>query len=89
VGQARLLQGLGRILTRLAGLLELVPRPGGGGAVHEIGHLHALFDLGQVVDDGTAQAGQKAAEDQGHQPQATTEPFFGKTKRLRHDGTPF
>ena len=84
VAQARLLQrGLG-VLLGLLRLLNLAAQRRGRAAIQKVVQQQRLLHLGQVADDGAAQADQKAGEHQRHQPQAAAKPFFRQTQCLAH-----
>ncbi len=68
-------RGLG-VLPGLLRVLNLAAQRLGGAAIQKVVQQQRPLDLGQVADDGAAQADQKAGKHQRHQPQAAAKPFF-------------
>ena len=75
--------GLGGVPGR-GGLVLRTPQGGDGGLVDEVFPINAAIDLRQIADDGAAETDEEGGEDQGKEPLATVEPFFGQAERTSH-----
>jgi hypothetical protein len=82
--QPRLLQRGLRLFLGLPRGLGLLAQRLRGGLVDEVVQAQRRLHLGQVADDGAAQADQEAREHQRHKPQAAAEPFLGQAQCLAH-----